>query len=127
MLYVKQSSGISSVTWNKVETASVSFDLQGTAVLKISFDKIGRIACAKFEATGTVTDKTPTINVKIPNGFAPIHDVFSSAFQRTAGNNYETYYSGCVYQLHENGSISFNCADGSALERNANVCYITKE
>lgn len=81
---------------------------------------------AKFEATGTVTNKVPSIPTKIQTGFEPLLDIFISVHQRTAGNRYNTYYEGCVYQLHSSDIISFNCEDGSSLERNGNCCYISK-
>lgn len=88
--------------------------------------KFGRIVYVKFEATGIVSNKTHKLYNVCPFEFVPIDDIFVSAFQRTAGNNYQSFYGGVVYEIQADGNIMINCENTDYLERYACTSYISK-
>lgn len=126
MLYVKQSSSVTALTQNNiVKSQTILEKLPGGAIMYVKFHKFGRIVYVKFEATGIVSSKLHVLNMVCPSEFVPIDDIFVSAFQRTAGNNYESFYGGVVYEIHADGDIKINCENTDYLERNACTSYVS--
>lgn len=126
MIFVKQSSGVTALTQNNsVKAQIIRETLPGGAIMYVKFHKFGRVVYVKFEATGIVSNKIHELNTICPREFVPIDDVFVSAFQRTAGNNYQSFYGGVVYQVQADGAIRINCENTDYLERYACVSYIS--
>ena len=126
MLYVKQSSSVTALTQkNSVKTQIIQETLPGGAIMYVKFHKFGRMVYVKFEATGIVSNKTHKLNTVCPSELVPIDDIFVSAFQRTAGNNYQSFYGGVVYEIQADGDIMINCENTEFLERYACVSYIS--
>lgn len=128
MLYVKQSSSSATALTqnNNFKTQTIKETLPGGAIMYVKLYKFGRIAYVQFEATGIVSNKTHKLYNVCPFEFVPIDDIFVSAFQRTAGNNYQSFYGGVVYEIQADGDIRINCENTDYLERYACTSYISK-
>lgn len=127
LLFVKQSSSVTALTQNnRVKTQIIRETLPGGAIMYVKFHKFGRVVYVKFEATGTVSNKIHYLNTVCPSEFVPIDDILVSAFQRNAGNNYQSFYGGVVYEIQADGNIMINCENTDYLERHACTSYISK-
>lgn len=127
MLFVKESSSVTALTQNNnVKSQTIREALPGGAIMYVKFHKFGRVVYVKFEATGIVSTKIHTLNTICPSEFSPIDDIFVAAFQRTASNNYQSFYGGVVYEMQADGNIIINCENTDYLERNACTSYISK-
>lgn len=127
MIFVKQSlSSATALTQNNIpKTQIIRETLPGGAIMYVNFHKFGSVVYVKFEATGIVSNKIHNLNTVCPSEFVPIDDIFVSAFQRTGGNNYQSFYGGVVYQIQSDGVIRINCENTEYLERNACTSYIS--
>ncbi len=126
MLYVKQSASVTALTQNNhVRSQTIRETLPGGAIMYVKFHKFGRVVYVKFEATGIVSNKTHNLTTICPSEFVPIDDIFVSAFQRTASNNYQSFYGGVVYEIQVDGAIKINCENTDFLERNACTSYVS--
>lgn len=126
MLYVKQSASVTALTQNNhVRSQTIRETLPGGAIMYVKFHKFGRVVYVKFEATGIVSNKTHNLTTICPSEFVPIDDIFVSAFQRTASNNYQSFYGGVVYEIQVDGAIKINCETTDFLERNACTSYVS--
>lgn len=128
MIVVKQSSSSATALTqnNNFKTQTIKETLPGGAIMYVKLYKFGRIVYVKFEATGIVSNKTHKLYNVCPFEFVPIDDIFVSAFQRTAGNNYQSFYGGVVYEIQADGNIMINCENTDYLERHACTSYIRK-
>lgn len=127
MIFVKQSSSVTALTPKLIVKSQIIQErLPGGAIMYVKLYKFGRIVYVKFEATGIVSNKIHDLNTVCPSEFVPIDDIFVSAFQRTAGNNYQSFYGGVVYEIQANGVIKINCENTDYLERHACTSYISK-
>lgn len=126
MLFVKQSSSVTALTPKLIVKSQIIQEiLPGGAIMYVKFHKFGRVVYVKFEATGIVSNKRHKLNTVCPSEFVPIDDIFVSAFQRTAGNNYQSFYGGVVYEIQADGAIRINCENTDFLERYACKSYIS--
>lgn len=128
MIFVKQSSSSATALTqnNNFKTQTIKETLPGGAIMYVKLHKFGRIVYVKFEATGKVSNKTHKLYNGCPFEFVPIDDIFVSAFQRTAGDNSQSFYGGVVYQIQADGAIIINCENTDYLERYACTSYISK-
>lgn len=127
MIFVKQSSSSATALTqnNNFKTQTIKETLPGGAMMYVKFHKFARVVYVKFEATGIVSNKTHKLNTVCPSEFIPIDDVFVPTFQRTASNNYQSFYGGVMYQLQAHGRIIINCENTDFLERHACTSYIS--
>lgn len=128
MIFVKQSSSSATALTqnNNVKSQIIQEALPGGAIMYVKFYKFGRVVYVKFEATGVVSTRVTVLNTVCPSEFVPIDDIFVSAFQRTAGNNYQSFYGGVVYEIQSDGDIRMNCENTDYLERYACTSYVSK-